>query len=88
MCGVGRRKLQKVDPQCLVSYEILRWRTAQKICWTDHVRNEKKKSVTKNPGREEYSTSNKREEGNWIGQILRRNCLLKHVVEGNIEGRI
>jgi hypothetical protein len=25
---------------------------------------------------------------NWIGHILRRNCLLKHVLEGKIEGRI
>jgi hypothetical protein len=25
---------------------------------------------------------------NWIGHILRRNCLLKHVIEGKIEGRI
>jgi hypothetical protein len=25
---------------------------------------------------------------NWIGHILRRNCLLKQVIEGKIEGRI
>jgi hypothetical protein len=25
---------------------------------------------------------------NWIGHILRRNCLLKHVIEGKIGGRI
>jgi hypothetical protein len=24
----------------------------------------------------------------WIGHILRRNCLLKHVIEGTTEGRI
>jgi hypothetical protein len=30
----------------------------------------------------------KREEANWIGHILCRNCLLKHVIEGTIEGRI
>jgi hypothetical protein len=23
---------------------------------------------------------------NWIGHILRRHCLLKHVIEGKIEG--
>jgi hypothetical protein len=22
----------------------------------------------------------------WIGHILHRNCLLKHVIEGNVEG--
>jgi hypothetical protein len=30
----------------------------------------------------------KRRKANWIGHILRRNCLLKHVTEGKIEGRI
>jgi hypothetical protein len=29
----------------------------------------------------------KRWKANWIGHILRRNCLLKHVTEGKIEGR-
>ena len=24
----------------------------------------------------------------WIGHILGRNCLLKHVIEGKIEGRV
>jgi hypothetical protein len=28
----------------------------------------------------------KRRNANWIGHILRRNCLLKHVTEGNTEG--
>jgi hypothetical protein len=30
----------------------------------------------------------KGKKANSIGQILRRNCLLKHVIEGKIEGRI
>jgi hypothetical protein len=30
----------------------------------------------------------KRRKANWIGHILRRNCLLKHVTEGKLEGRI
>jgi hypothetical protein len=30
----------------------------------------------------------KRRKANWIGHILRRNCLLKHVSEGKIEGMI
>ena len=27
-------------------------------------------------------------KANWIGHILRRNCLLKRVIEGKIKGRI
>jgi hypothetical protein len=30
----------------------------------------------------------KRRKANWIGHILRRNCLLKYVIEGKLEGRI
>jgi uncharacterized membrane protein YgaE (UPF0421/DUF939 family) len=30
----------------------------------------------------------KRRKANWIGHIWHRNCLLKHVIEGKIEGRI
>jgi hypothetical protein len=30
----------------------------------------------------------KRRKANWIGHILRRNCLLQHVIEGKLEGRI
>jgi hypothetical protein len=30
----------------------------------------------------------KRRKANWIGHILRRNCLLKRVIEGKIKGRI
>jgi hypothetical protein len=30
----------------------------------------------------------KRGKANWIGHIWHRNCLLKHVIEGKIEGRI
>jgi hypothetical protein len=29
----------------------------------------------------------KRRKANWIGHILRRNCLLKHVIEGKIDWR-
>jgi hypothetical protein len=30
----------------------------------------------------------RRRKANWIGHTLRRNCLLKHVIEGKLEGRI
>jgi hypothetical protein len=29
----------------------------------------------------------RRRKANWIDHILYRNCLLKHVIEGKIEGR-
>jgi hypothetical protein len=27
-------------------------------------------------------------KANWIGHILRRNCILKHIIEGKIGGGI
>jgi len=30
----------------------------------------------------------RRRKTNWIGQILRRNCILKHVIDGKVAGRI
>jgi hypothetical protein len=29
----------------------------------------------------------KRRKANWVGHILRRDCLLKHVIEGKLKGR-
>ena len=30
----------------------------------------------------------RKRKANWIGHILRRNCLLKHVIEGKIKGEM
>ena len=50
---------------------------------------EKRRSFTQSQGGEEYPTyNNKKRKANWIGHILRRNCLLKYVIEGKLERRI
>ena len=56
----------------------------EKISWTDRVGNEKMLHRVKE--RNVVHTV-KRRKANWIGHILCRNCLLKHVVEGEVEGR-
>jgi hypothetical protein len=62
------------------------WRRMEKISWTDRVRNEEVLHRVK----EERNILHKikRRKANWIGHILRRNCLLKHVIEGKLEERI
>jgi hypothetical protein len=62
------------------------WRRMEKISWTDRVRNEEVLHRVKED-RNVIHTINRR-KANWIGHILCRNCLLKHVIERNIEGRI
>jgi hypothetical protein len=56
----------------------------EKINWTDHVRNEEV-LLRVNEQRNILHTVN-RSKANWIGHILSRNCLLKQVIEGKIEG--
>ena len=56
------------------------WRPVVPIMW-------KMKKYYIESMREEYPTYNK-QKANWIGHILDRNCLLKHIIEGNIEGGI
>ena len=58
----------------------------EKISWTDHVRNEEV-LLRVNEQRNILHEINKW-KANWIGHILRRNCLLKQVIEGKIKGKI
>ena len=58
----------------------------EKISWTDHVRNEEV-LLRVNEHRNILHEIRKR-KANWIGHILRRNCLLQQVIEGNIKGQI
>jgi hypothetical protein len=58
----------------------------EKISWTDRVRNEEVLLRVKEERNILHTI--KRIKANWIGHILRRNCLLKHVIEGKLEGRI
>ena len=56
------------------------------ISWTDHVRNEEV-LLRVNEQRNILHEIRKR-KANWIGHILRRNCLLKQVIEGKIKGEM
>jgi hypothetical protein len=54
------------------------WRRME-ISWTDRVRNEEVLHTVKEERNILHTT--KRRKANWIGHILRSNCLLKHVIE-------
>ena len=55
----------------------------EKIIWTDHVRNEEVLLRVKEQRNILHEISKRK--ANWIGHILRRNCLLKQVIEGKIK---
>ena len=56
------------------------------LSWTDHVINEEV-LLRVNEQRNILHEVRKR-KANWIGHILRRNCLLKQVIEGKIKGEM
>jgi hypothetical protein len=58
----------------------------EKISWTDHVRNEEVLLRVKEQRNILHEI--RKWKGNWIGHILRRNCLLKQVIEGKINRQI
>jgi hypothetical protein len=56
----------------------------EKISWTDRVRNEEVLHRVKEKRNIVHTV--KRRNANWIGHILRRNCLLKRIIEGKLGG--
>jgi hypothetical protein len=77
--------LHKVDQKYLESFEMWCWRRMEKIRWIDRVRNEEVLHRVKEERNILHTI--KRRKANWLGHILRRNCLLKHVIEEKLEGR-
>jgi len=58
----------------------------EKISWTDHMRNEEVLLRVKE--QRNFLHEIRKWKANWIGHILRRNCLLQRVTEGKIQGGI
>ena len=80
------RTLRAADQKYLESFEMWCWRRMEKISWICHVRNEEvllRVNEQRNILREIRKL-----KANWIGHILRRNCLLKQVIEGKIKGEM
>jgi hypothetical protein len=84
--GAETWTLRKVDETYTDSFEMWCWRRFEKISWTDRVRNEELLRRVKDDGN--ILNPIKRRTVNWIGHILRTDCLLKYVTEGKLEGRI
>ena len=82
-CFMKRRANRYLNRYC-GSFEMWCCEGAAKISWTDRVRNEEVLQRVKGSG---TSYTVKRSKADWIGHILRRNCLLKKAIEGKIEGK-
>ena len=84
--GAETWTLRAADQKYLESFEMWCWTRMENISWTDHVRNEEV-LLRVNEQRNILHEIRKR-KANWIGHILRRNCLLKQVMEGKIKGEM
>jgi hypothetical protein len=70
----------------LESFEKCCWRKMEKICWSDHL---KYKDVLQRVKEDRNILQTiKRRKADWISNISRGNCTLKHVIKGNIEERV
>ena len=86
MYGAKTWALQKVNQKYLESFDMWCWRRIEKIIWTDHVRNEEMLCRVKEERNIVHRV--KRKTASWIGHIIHRIFLLKHVIEGKICSRI
>jgi len=55
----------------------------EKISWTDHVRN--KNVLLRVKEQRNILHEIRKRKANWIGHILRKNCLLQRVIKGKIK---
>jgi hypothetical protein len=81
--GAETWTLRKIDQKYLESFEVWCRRRMEKISLTDYVKNEE---VLYRIRDRNIIRTIARGKANWIGHILRRNCLIKVVTEGKIEG--
>jgi len=68
------------------SFEVWCWRRIKKISWTNRMKNEE--ALHRAKEKRNILHAVKRMKANWIGYSLSGNWLIKHIVEGSIEGRI
>jgi hypothetical protein len=82
----GTWTLRKIDQKYLDNFTMWCWRRVDKIIWTNLMRNEGVLQRVKKD--RNILQTIKRRKAHWICHVLRRNCLLKHVIEGKIEERM
>jgi hypothetical protein len=83
--GAETWTIRAVDQKHVDSFEMWCLRRMEKISWTDHVRNEE--VLLRVSEQRNILHEIRKRKAIWIGHILRRNCLLKEVIEGKIQGQ-
>jgi hypothetical protein len=76
--------LRKIDHKCLEKFKMWFCRRMEEISWTDRVENAEVLHRIKE--KRNILHAIKERKANYIGHSLRRNRLIKHIIEGKIEG--
>jgi hypothetical protein len=79
--GAETWTLWKVDQKYLESCEMCFYRRMERISWIDRVKNELVLLIVK-------ERTIKRRKANWIGHIWHRNCFIRYIIKGKIEGKV
>jgi hypothetical protein len=82
--GAETWTLRAVDQKHLESFKMWCWRRMEKISSTDHVRNEDVLLRVKE--QRNIVQEIRKRKTKWIGDVLRKNCLLQRVIEEKING--
>ena len=84
--GAETWTLRATDQKRVESFEMWCWRRMEKIIWTNHVGNEE--VLLRINEQSNILHGIRKRKANWVGHIVRRNCLLKQIIEGKIKGQI
>ena len=82
MCGDETWDTSESRSEISGKFEMWCWRRIGRASWTDHMKNEE---VLHRVKERNILRTAKSRKANWIGHILCRNCLLKHIFEGKIK---
>ena len=86
-CTLHISKMFVINIVAIISnLNVVRMSFLTTVSWTDHVRNEEVLLRVKEQRNILHEI--RKQKANWIGHILRRNCLLQRVTEGKIHGGI
>jgi len=83
LCAAENWTLRNVDQKQVESFEMWSWRKMENISWTDRVRNGEVLEGVKEERNILHAITQRKVT--WIGHFLRGNCLLKHLIEGEIK---
>ena len=83
--GAETWTLRKSDQKRLEAFEMWVWRRMEKVSWVERKSNDE--VLARVGERKTVLNIIRKRKINWLGHWLRRNCILRDVIEGMVEGK-